>query len=292
MGLFDFIFRKKKEQDSNNNTNLLEKIEIAPGLSIPRAFLPYSESILKTKLSYISIQATPGDDLTLEQSKFGHYPFMPAGFEYPKDADGKFMYPLAQLNFAEMPALENFPEKGYLQFYISLSNYMWGLDFENPQSQMNFRALFFEEEDIKNYKIDFSFLDDVITDDTSPVFKPHRLSFTIAEQYLGAWDVDNEALENNLIKIANQNPEIKKELLNNFFDAFSCNGHKAGGYAYFTQTDPRKYKTQFRDYILLFQLDSDEEIMWGDMGIANFFIHPDDLRKKDFSKVMYNWDCG
>ncbi|MDN5490601.1 MAG: DUF1963 domain-containing protein, partial [Acinetobacter sp.] len=33
------------------------------------------------------------------------------------------------------------------------------------------------------------------------------------------------------------------------------------------------------------------EIMWGDSGVGNFFIHPDDLEKRDFSKVVYNWDC-
>ena len=37
---------------------------------------------------------------------------------------------------------------------------------------------------------------------------------------------------------------------------------------------------------------SDGEIMWGDYGVANFFIHPDDLAKKDFPKVLYNWDCS
>ncbi len=53
---------------------------------------------------------------------------------------------------------------------------------------------------------------------------------------------------------------------------------------------------KIQDYILLFQLDSDSEdgkdIMWGDAGVGNFFIHPDDLRKRDFSKVVYNWDCS
>lgn len=42
-------------------------------------------------------------------------------------------------------------------------------------------------------------------------------------------------------------------------------------------------------------MDTDDvngmDIMWGDCGVANFFIHPDDLKNKDFSKVLYNWDC-
>ena len=33
------------------------------------------------------------------------------------------------------------------------------------------------------------------------------------------------------------------------------------------------------------------EMLWGDVGVCNFFIHPQDLAKRDFSKVLYNWDC-
>ncbi|MDE5859478.1 MAG: DUF1963 domain-containing protein, partial [Oscillospiraceae bacterium] len=33
-------------------------------------------------------------------------------------------------------------------------------------------------------------------------------------------------------------------------------------------------------------------IMWGDMGVANFFISENDLKNLDFSKVAYNWDCS
>jgi uncharacterized protein YwqG len=32
--------------------------------------------------------------------------------------------------------------------------------------------------------------------------------------------------------------------------------------------------------------------MFGDVGVANFFITEEDLKKKDFSKVIYNWDCS
>ena len=48
---------------------------------------------------------------------------------------------------------------------------------------------------------------------------------------------------------------------------------------------------------LLLQIDSDTddnndfEIIWGDCGVANFFINSEALLKKDFSKVIYNWDC-
>lgn len=72
---------------------------------------------------------------------------------------------------------------------------------------------------------------------------------------------------------------------------------RIGGYPVFTQSDPRDAECTDCD-TLLFQLDSfsergsNSEIMWGDMGIANFFISKDALARCDFSKVMFNWDCG
>ncbi len=38
--------------------------------------------------------------------------------------------------------------------------------------------------------------------------------------------------------------------------------------------------------------DDGWEIMWGDAGVANFFIEEEDLKNKRFDRVMYNWDCG
>ena len=69
-------------------------------------------------------------------------------------------------------------------------------------------------------------------------------------------------------------------------------GHHIGGYPYFTQFDLRDSGNIPKDYELLLQLDSDEYLMWGDMGVSNFFIHPEDLKKADFSRVAYTWDCG
>ena len=57
---------------------------------------------------------------------------------------------------------------------------------------------------------------------------------------------------------------------------------------FFTQSDPRSVDD---GEILLFQLNSVKDIMWGDAGVANFFIDREALKNRDFSHVMYNWDC-
>ncbi len=285
MGLFNF-FKPKIQTDPNTNS-ILEDVIIKPGLTVAKAFADNWDLIEKTKLDCINIIATPEIDLDVNKSSFGYYPKLPVNFEYPKDKEGELMYPLAQINFAEIPALKGYPDCGYLQFYISISDDIYGLDFDNPFRQENFRVIYFEESEMVNCISDYTFLEEVIASDMSPIFKPHSLRFKAIEDFVGMNDIryDEKLIEKILGKYPNH-----KDLLNDkLYDYFQCNNHKIGGYAYFTQSDPRDAKT--KDYVLLLQIDSDDEIMWGDVGVANFFIHPNDLAKKDFSKVMYNWDC-
>ena len=128
------------------------------------------------------------------------------------------------------------------------------------------------------------------------MYDPHLLSFAIKDEFPGGMDIHYEAFQNKyLLPIAEQYPEIKEDLLFEIPYCLENTGHKIGGFAHFTQSDPRSFTgstEQLKEYILLLQIGGDEEIMWGDGGVGNFFIHPDALRKKDFSQVMYNWDCG
>lgn len=72
-------------------------------------------------------------------------------------------------------------------------------------------------------------------------------------------------------------------------------GHKIGGYPAFTQEDPRYIAKEDDHDILLLQIDTDDigerEIMWGDSGVANFFISRENLKQRNFQDVIYTWDC-
>ncbi|MFP3813195.1 DUF1963 domain-containing protein, partial [Bacillus sp. SIMBA_005] len=76
------------------------------------------------------------------------------------------------------------------------------------------------------------------------------------------------------------------------YDVLSGAGHKIGGYPFFTQDDPRAYGDYNDSTTLLLQIDSEgDHILWGDCGVGNFFITEEELKNKDFSQVVYNWDC-
>ena len=70
-------------------------------------------------------------------------------------------------------------------------------------------------------------------------------------------------------------------------EVFPC---QTSGYPSFAQNDIRSKKDD-RD-ILLFQLNSVQDICFGDMGVCNFFISESDLVRQNFNNVWYNWDCS
>ena len=46
--------------------------------------------------------------------------------------------------------------------------------------------------------------------------------------------------------------------------------------------------------MLLFQMDSEfgGSIMWGDLGVARFFIKRSDLKARNFENAYMVWDCS
>jgi uncharacterized protein YwqG len=290
MGLLNKLFGGRQEQPLSLE-KLLEDVEVLPGLVLPRVFLDHQTGLAEAKRSYISITAIPAETLTLRQSKFYHYPCLPNGFPYPTDKKGNYLIPLAQINLSECPSLNGFPNSGFLQFYIA-DDELYGLNFDDQKTQIGFRVLYFKEEELTKPIQDFSFLDGVMHAEYSPVNKPYRLSFQLREEYLAMGDYHGRKIIDAICEqIAQQYPQMKDKISDILYDRASNTGHRLGGYAYFTQEDPRVYKKEWRDRILLFQLDSDNDIMWGDVGVANFFIQPDKLARLDFSDIVYNWDC-
>ena len=215
-------------------------------------------------------------------SKVGGVPYLPTGMAYPVDAEGEKLQFLAQINFEEMPALEGYPTQGILAFYVG-TDISCGFDFNDPLNQAGFRVIYFEEiiQDMDRLQIrEPSYVED------SPIKRESSILFEPIQQIITIEDGNCEL-----------NYTVYQDLLETY-DIFKTNynsrTHLLGGYPSFVQEDPRIYHEKIQDYVLLFQLDSDydAEILWGDVGVANFFIHPNDLKNRDFSRVAYTWDCS
>jgi len=214
---------------------------------------------------------------------------------------------LAQINFEKEKTSSPLPTKGLLQFFIADDDIM-GVNFDDQITQTNFRVIYHENIDYAITKESVEQLEIPSSEkaDNHPVKGEYKISLTKNKDYITLHDIKFNKIFAQAYKevygkeiksdekyynvLDNEDVEkFEKELEP---DSDSAN-HKMLGYSFFTQEDPR-YNKKYENYdTLLLQLDSDGDyILWGDMGVANFFIPKKALEDKDFSNVLYNWDCS
>jgi len=269
----------------SRSTELQSDDEEELGLDPKEVLAELQPKIEATAATCIGIKTTKDVALSLQNSKFGGQPYFPANQAFPTAKNGKPLRLLAQLNFAEIPALAPYPEKGLLQFYISEDD-IYGLNLDDPADHSDWRVLFFEDLNFEpmahpeeQYEGEW---------ETSPLhITPLGLTFELRKDYptYPAIEYDDKILP----LFQGDHEELLEDL---YLGQELGMGHKIGGFPYFTQNEIRNHRKGYSKYQLLFQLDSDgDKVLWGDLGVANFFITPEDLKKRDFSKVLYNWDC-
>ena len=284
--------------------------------------LRFNEDIKKVVLDILEKNKKPmikislsDDKSNLFQSKFGGVPYLPKDMEVPKNKENEQFTLLAQINIEELPKNNIYPmEEGMLQFWI-LNDDVLGLDYDTHLGN-GFKVVYYkeidksvtEEEVLEKYK---PYKDE---DSYFPIEGEFSLSFKLTDGYFSDSNDDfREIVDREMKKFHIENKEKYKEILKVYNDKEYLSywdiwdileedkeiggklfeaGHKIGGFPNFTQSDIRK----IGDYeILLLQIDSEgtekNEIMWGDCGIANFFIREKDLKELNFDKVIYNWDC-
>ena len=268
----------------------------------------------KNKKPMIKISLSD-DKPTLFQSKFGGVPYLPKNVEVPKNKENQQLTLLAQINIEELPKNNIYPMKeGILQFWI-LNDDVLGLDYD-PHLGDGFKIIYYKEidksvteeevlEKYKPYKYEYSYF---------PIEGEFSLSFKLTDGYFSVSNDDfREIVDREMKKFHDENKDKYSDILKiydkenqlNYWEIWDIleedkeigerlfgAGHKIGGFPNFTQSDIR----EVGDYeILLLQIDSEgtekNEIMWGDCGIANFFIREKDLKKLNFDRAIYNWDC-
>lgn len=296
MGLFN-LFKKKPDTKEPQKFSLSDANKITAEMETMSRKSAYKLTLDRER--------TP----SLTDTKFGGVPYWDSRCEYPVSSKGEKLFLLAQINLSDVKDCEKLPSSGLLQFFIG-ANDLYGMDFENYISNDSFRVVYHENLDESITK------DDVLSlgiptnlngeddDFLFPVAGELAVNVATTEVSIGTEDFEyerymNKAASELKIKHPDETPFslFPEEVFDRECEAQRNSGHWLFGYAYFTQNDPRDYMVDLQDYILLFQMDSDyagdskHEVLWGDCGVGNFFIKPDDLEKLDFSKVMYNWDC-
>lgn len=242
----------------------------------------------------------------LLDSKVGGLPYWDPALPYPTDSQGNKMTLLAQLNFAQLGTEAPLPRAGMLQFFIGQDD-VFGIDFDQPDSQKDFRVVYHPEPDPALTLEQIQALDlptHVEADCCTPVFQEAVFTAEKTVGYMGPEDGRFEALFREAVRAVtgedigekNEYQYFDRADRDYFYDQLSTAGHRLLGYPFFTQYDPREPEGPYDT--LLFQLDSDmaedrkDLVLWGDCGVGNFFINREDLLRRDFSRILYNWDCS
>lgn len=241
----------------------------------------------------------------LLDSKVGGLPYWDPALPYPTDSQGNKMTLLAQLNFAQLGTEDPLPRAGMLQFFIGQDD-VFGIDFDQPDSQKDFRVVYHPEPDPALTLEQIQALElptHVEADLCTPVIREAAFTAEKTVGYMGPGDCRFEALFREAVRAVtgedigekNAYQYFDKADRDYFYDQLSAAGHRLLGYPFFTQYDPREPEGPYDT--LLFQLDSDmaedrkDLVLWGDCGVGNFFINREDLLCRDFSRILYNWDC-
>ncbi len=254
---------------------------------------PYLAQIEASKKATVNIALEDMKNDDVFASKVGGIAYWPEAEEYPKAANGEPLFLLAQIRFDEMPPMAGYPDKGMLQFFIADTDY-YGANFDGDfslsqlQVQKDFRVKYWPELREKIVKVAPGD-SEMLPHDPK---KPRRMKFSAQQELISDSDFRFDRIFGGeaysvIEQYAAKHGISSDGLADAVFERFNRSGHKIGGYPYFTQTDPRSEPGME----LLFQLDSDDDMMWGDVGVGNFFISPEDLQRRDFTRVAYNWDC-
>ena len=262
----------------------------------------------QTQRKAIRIHATKAvSPQALTTSKFGGLPYWNPAEPYPTDGAGNPCVLLAQFDCQQLPPLEGFPKTGLLQFFVS-SDGDYGLDFDNQMSQENWRVVYHPavDESITQAMVEELQLPTTSSENDLdlPFTGEFHLEFELVDTWLGPCSHDDfqQELQKAIVATGFSQPPEGTSLYDIFCEdiynqmADWNEGHWLGGYPCFTQDDPRFSRSDYAACTnLLFQMDScggeDAEILWGDTGVGNFLIAPEDLQQLDFSRVLYNWDC-
>ena len=254
----------------------------------------------------INIIIEENNSLNLTDSKFGGLPYVSTDEDIPKDSNGNQLALLAQINCSDLPENTLYPKEGLLQFWIS-RNDDFGLDNKKDYCVKYIKNIE-NNITIENILNKYNLLNEENSEEYSP-FNKKNTSFALKfEKGISTITSTDFLFEDIALKtihelfpdenIEDLYDDLERDVFNTLFKAFNGVDHAIGAYPTFTQWDPRNPEEKDAYGITLLQVESywnndsnSSGIMWGDSGVANFFINKEKLEHLNFEDVLFNWDC-
>ena len=263
-----------------------------------------------------SIQFEPYQHgIDILENKLGGAFYIPADKQPPRNKQtGAELSLLAQLNFAQLPKMKDFPEDGLLQFFVDPDPVAFRNSF-HPTQQISWRVRFIPHSPSHS---EIPFLNgympavNTMTSVTTLPFTPGSVLSLAAHDmpHLTAWeDFPFKAmLSRHCADLMPQNPtpeqvgllRAARDMVKAALEPECKPGRmkdefiQIGGHPTFKHPDPRNEDPRFPGIrtpaVLLLQIPSIDrwQLRWANEDVAHFFISRKDLRDKNFNNVMFD----
>lgn len=221
-------------------------------------------------------------------SRLGGQPWMADGEDWPLSRTGRPMIFIAQVNFSETPPLADYPDSGLLQVFVADDD-MWGMKYD-ARGEGDIRIIWRPDprgggaRPHPDWERDLSPFHSL-----EPELKGRAMTFRPGHMAPSIMDARVDHMVPDWWRAENSG-EI--EALLDLPAPDEPGPVYVGGHPRFTQADVRHDQTLAdHDRVLLQVGYVPDVIMWGDVGEATWLIRREDLLKRDFSRVLFSWDC-
>ena len=217
--------------------------------------------------------------------KLGGMPYLPINEEYPVTSKGKPMGLLLQVNLKNID-LEGYPKKGILEIFID-SEFEWPLEY---QIKVFEEGLEYQTE-LEN--IDYNYF---------PVSTPLAITLSkdICQMPISDYrfsvlflEIVNEFCGIEVDSVWDLEDEVDFDWYDLVYQNIVSHPITIGGYADFTQTDPRDGEIEGYEECL-FKLDGGSDYKHfcvGDSGIIFTLISKENIVNNHFEEAKVDWDC-
>ncbi len=233
----------------------------------------------------------------VKDNKIGGVPYLPVGEEYPKDAKGNPLALLLQVNLKDV-SLENFPSEGILEIFVTP-------DVVGTYQSSDYTIKIFKD-DLEYQTEGISTID--LKTSEFIVQKSYSINLKKTKCYMPYNDFRFEKtikgiaddIVYHLLRIS---PNSQYDMDSTFGDIINLISDEngvyipkicIGGYADFTQSDPRENPDLLSKTECIFKLDSSydtNKLFIGDTGILFALISKEELQQQEFNKALVDFDC-
>jgi len=241
------------------------------------------------------------DAIMMGDSKIGGQPDLPKGYKWPS-SKGVYHSFLAQINLKQLPDSELsglLPKEGILYFFYDSSMSRWIKEDETIEtheviytaSTTDLQTLKYPKKLGEEYRYSESKVNITEMDSYPPydhdVFYEMNLSDQAFDEYYDFLDSVNP--EPSIHKMFGYADNIQGDMrLSCVLDEL---GLEWSDYRELNKDEKEKLYTMQDDWLLLYQQDSTDEMMFGDDGMVYYWIKEEDLRDRRFDKVVMEMQC-